>query len=744
MKVICLGNYPPRQCGIATFTENLVKAIFKAADTHSVPFDLEVIAMNNCNKTYDYPSVVIKTIQDRKMDEYFQMADYVNNSGADIFMLQHEYGIYGGESGVLLLGLLRRIRIPIVTTFHTVLQNPSFHQYEILKKIAAYSSRIVVMNGLAINFLEEIYGVPREKVVRIEHGVPDFENHAEPLFPKPVEWNNRKVMMTFGLIGRSKGIEVAIRSLPAIISKHPDLLYVVLGKTHPHILHYAGEEYRDYLQSLIKQNGLENNVIFINQYVSEFELMLYLKAADIYVTPYLNKAQITSGTLSYAVSGGCAVLSTPYWHAEELLADGRGVLFDFGKHLQLAEKVNELLDNPESLQKLQQKAYDYGKTIAWPIIGKEYLDLLDLAIHSFGHSKVLTKKSLEISYPDFDISHLKRLTDQTGLLQHAFTSVPYYKAGYCLDDNARAVIVCLAAWNRFQDPVYLDLLYKYLSYILYLHRKDGSFRNYLTYELQLLDDTSDDAFGRVFFALGYLIRYAPSNSIFHLGIEMFHQSLPQLETLSYARGYANCIIGLYHYVKRFPDQEKFLKLIQVLSDQLCEKFRQHKRENWSWFEDKITYDNGLLPSALYRAYEISGNQYYLEVADESREFLESKCFRHEWLSLIGNRKWLHLDQDYEIFAQQPIDAMAMVHLYESAYEATGNKEFILKLNKSFNWFFGRNDLDVSLFDPQTKGCNDGIEEFNINCNQGAESNIAYLYSWLIADQYGINGQALKS
>ena len=298
MKVICLGNYPPRQCGIATFTENLIQAILKAADIHDVSIDLEVIAMNDCGKNYSYPAIVNQVICSQVMDDYIRMADYINNSGADLCLLQHEYGIYGGESGVLLLALLRRLKIPVVSTLHTVLQKPSFHQKEVMLKIAAYSSGIVVMNNLAINFLTDIYNVPRGKITRIEHGVPDFDFYRSQLATAPTDWIDRKVMLTFGLIGRSKGIETAIRALPAIVSRHPEILYVVLGKTHPHVLHYSGEEYRDFLLSLVKKLNLEANVVFINEYVSELELMSYLKNADIYVTPYLSKAQITSGTLS--------------------------------------------------------------------------------------------------------------------------------------------------------------------------------------------------------------------------------------------------------------------------------------------------------------------------------------------------------------------------------------------------------------------------------------------------------------
>jgi len=351
MKIICIGNYPPRKCGIATFTENLVKSIHTAATDHHMEIIVEVIAMNDLNQIYDYPDIVKLSINDNNPGDYLKAADYINNANADLCLFQHEYGIYGGNSGLLILSLLRRIKIPIVSTLHTVLQNPTFHQLEVLKKIAGYSEKVVIMNAMAIPFLTDVFGIPKSKIVTIEHGVPDFSMVDKKNLQKPSSWNNRKVILTFGLLGRSKGIETVIKALPSVVEKHPDVLYTVLGKTHPHVVKYAGEEYRESLEALTAELGLENNVEFLNQYVTEEELTNHLLASDIYVTPYLNKAQITSGTLCYAVGGGSAVVSTPYWHAEALLSEGRGRLFDFENHQELATILNELLDDPEELCK---------------------------------------------------------------------------------------------------------------------------------------------------------------------------------------------------------------------------------------------------------------------------------------------------------------------------------------------------------------------------------------------------------
>lgn len=732
MKVICIGNYPPRQCGIATFTENLIKSILNAASLQSFELDFEIIAMNDGGQNYEYPSMVQKSIQDKDKGAYIETAEYINQSNADICLLQHEYGIFGGESGLLILALLRKIKIPIISTLHTVLQNPSFHQKEVLKKIAQYSTKIVVMNSLAINFLEEVFEVPREKIVQIQHGVPDFEALESKLIPIPEKWKNRIILLTFGLIGRSKGIETVIRALPEIVNQNSEVLYVVLGKTHPSIVRYAGEEYREFLESLVKHLGLENHVLFMNQYVTELELMSYLKTADIYVTPYLNKAQITSGTLSYAIGGGCAVISTPYWHAEELLADGRGKLFKFENINELSTIIRELLNNKTELKSLQEKAFEYGKTMSWPIIGKQYLSLFVKVAANKNTSN--SHKPNAFQYDDFKISHLQCLTDSIGILQHARTSVPYFKTGYCLDDNTRALILCLMLWDKSKDPKLIKLMHVYLSYIIFMKQKDGSFKNYLTFDRKAIsDDSSDDAFGRAFWAMGTLVRFAPTDALFQIGIDLFNQSITQLDNLSYARGFANGIFGLYHYIKKFPDQEKYQFLIQKLADQLCERFDKHSHSHWNWFEESLTYDNGLLPASLYKAFEITKKDRYFKIAEESRQFLESKCFREEWLSLIGNRKWLRKNDDFELFAQQPVDALAMIILYESAYKVTGKIEFIDRLNKSFNWFLGENDLNISLLDTETGGCNDGIEEFNINRNQGAESTISFLLSQVITE-----------
>lgn len=734
MKVICLGNYPPRQCGIATFTENLIQSILQASEIKNEILDVEIIAMNDTIQEYPYPAFVVKTISEQKKEDYVEAANYINHSSAEICLVQHEYGIYGGESGLLVLALLRRLKVPVITTCHTVLQKPTFHQKEVLQRISAYSEKIVVMNQLAIGFLKNSFQIHPKKIVRIQHGVPDFGTLKPSELSIPKEWKTRKVILTFGLIGRSKGIDMVLKALPKVVKKYPEVLYVVLGKTHPNIIKQAGEEYREYLVDLTHELSIENNVIFINEYVKENELKNYLAAADIYVTPYQNKAQITSGTLSYAVASGCAVISTPYWHAEELLADNRGKLFDFNDTLELSNIILDLIENPEELYRLKSNAFEYGKSMTWPIIGDSYLSLFHQTIKENQPSRKDIFQSIPL--PQFNLSHMYRLTDRIGILQHARTSIPFFKTGYCLDDNSRALVLSLYVWNKTKDKKLLELMDVYLSYISFMQQEDGSFNNFLNFQrTSFVDGISDDALGRTFWALGCLINLAPTDSMYLFGLDMLHRSENQIQNLTYARGYANVILGLEQLIKRFPDQEKYRIMLKDMADKLCYKYTHHKVEDWNWFENTISYDNGLMPASLYVAYQITQNKKYLQIAEESRLFLESKCFREKWLSLIGNVRWLRKGDDFALFGQQPVDAMAMIIMYEKAFQVTYDSEMIDKLLISFYWFLGYNDLNISLIDSESNGCHDGIEEFSINRNQGAESMISYLISYFFAEPY---------
>ena len=729
MKIVCIGNYLPRRCGIATFTHNLVNALQTASKRSKMDISIEVIVMNDDLK-YEYPSEVVLTINEKDIKTYAEAVNYINQMNFDICIIQHEYGIYGGESGVLILQVIKNIRIPVITVLHSVLEKPNFHQREIINQLSEFSEKLIVMNTLAIDYLTSNYDVQSTRISVIRHGIPSFIDYLDKLNNKK-GYKENKTILTFGLLGRNKGIEVVIKALPEVITKHPDVKYVIIGKTHPNVVKYNGEEYREYLEKLVIELNLTQNVKFINEYISEEDLIMQLLNADIYVTPYLNKAQITSGTLSYAVGAGLAVISTPYWHAEEILNDKRGILFDFGNYSQLTRIINHLLDNPEEMNMLRHNAFEYGLSQAWPSIGTEYLNLLSNIIQS---PQKLKTKGLKI--PDFDYSHLNCLTDSTGIIQHAIWSIPLYSSGYCLDDNARALILVTMAYNKFKHNELLILIHRFLSFVIMAQNDDGSFINYFTYSREKVDNIgSEDSSGRALWALGYLINNSPTEPIFHAALAAFNKSLPILTNHVHARGIANCIFGLYYYLKKFPDNDSIKLELNVLTQRICNLFNHNATANWYWFEENLTYDNGIIVASLFKSYEITGNEEVYEIGLKAMKFIESKCFIKGCLHPVGNKRWFKKTGNKVDFGQQPIDVLAIIIAYDSLFKITKDKNAADKLIISFEWFLGNNDLILPLIDYQSKGCCDGLEEYAVNRNQGAESTIAWLISWLIADNY---------
>ena len=736
MKVAYISTYLPRECGIATFNSNVVRAVLTNLKRQGQTGQESGfgVAMNDSDNLdeYEYPEEVKFVVRQQRQKDYILAATFLNTSDADVCLLEHEFGIFGGESGIYLLPLLHRLEKPLVTVLHTILREPSHTQKIIIQEIARRSAKLVVMSRRGIEFLTTIYDIAPEKIQLIEHGVPDLEAPAVNPLQTLLPFRNRRVLFSFGLLSRNKGLETVVRALPAIVARHPEAVYVVLGNTHPGVVRQSGEEYREQLKLLALQLKVDQHLVFINKFVSEAELMNYLTAAAVYITPYTNEAQITSGTLSYAVGAGAAVVSTPYWHAQELLADGRGRLFGFKDSEALAEIINELLSCPEKLADLQQNAYQYGLQLRWPIIGAEYLRTLEEALDQ---AKVVRPALRQIVDPDiipeFSLAHVRRLTDDTGIVQHAKYGIPNLKEGYCLDDNARALIMALMAYQQNKSQEALDLLPIYLSYIHYVQRDDGNFRNFLSFTRQYLDEIgSEDSFGRTVWALGYLIHCAPNNSYREFAGELFARSVPHFRELHHLRGVANTMIGISYYLKAHPDDESMMGELSQLTATLLRAYECHSEAGWHWFEEKLTYDNAILPLALLHAGEISGDEQAKQVALEALRFLDGLSFRSGFLSPVGNQGWYHRGQDIPLFDQQAIETMAMVLLYRQAYQTTQQPEFIEKMFVSYQWFLGENILRVPLYDQETKGCCDGLQQTALNRNQGAESTLAYLIAHL--------------
>ena len=728
MKIAYISTQIPRACGLATFNNNLKNAIEENLNIDKQ--NSYVVAINDSEeiKQYHYPPEVKYLIRQQNQKDYIRAANFINTSTADTCILQHEFGIYGGDSGIYVLPLLNRIEKPLITILHTILKEPSYLQKLIIQEIAKQSAKVIVMAQKAVKFLVEVYEISPDKIELIQHGVPNYPTFLDNPVKKLPLFHKKRVLLTFGLLSRNKGLETVIKALPKIVAKHPDVIYTIIGSTHPHIKKNQGEEYRDYLKLLAKQLGVAKNVSFINSFIPENELVNYLSAAEIYITPYLNEAQITSGTLSYAIGAGAAVISTPYWHAQELLDNNRGILFDFNDYEKLGNIVNELLGDDIKLKKLRDNAFAYGLNLRYPKIGKIYKDVLDKTL--------LEKKEPNTDnffidaeiLPTFTLDYVKRLTDDTGIVQHAKYGIPNLKEGYCMDDNARALIMVLMVHNQFKSKEALDLLPIYLSFIQYMQCEDGNFRNFLSFKREYLDEVgTDDSFGRTMWALGFMVCNSPNNSYKEFAKELFFSSLQHLDKLTHLRGYADAVIGLAHYLKSYPDEGIQLKL-EMLADKLVASY--HKNNGWKWFEEKMTYDNAILPMALLMAFEVTNNYIYKEIGMEALTFLDEHTLDKGYYNPIGNDGWFYLNKERAPYDQQAIETMAAVMMYYQAYNVTQDVNYIKKMFQTYLWFLGENSLRIPLYDHETSGCCDGLTPVGLNRNQGAESTLAYFISHL--------------
>ncbi|GAB3163487.1 glycosyltransferase family 4 protein [Telluribacter humicola] len=690
-----------------------------------------VVAIDDNGLDYNYPPEVKMSIRQEEQADYLEAVNFINLSGADICVLEHEFGIFGGQNGIYILPLLYRLKIPLIVTLHTVLKKPSYNERAVLVEICKIAHSIVVMSQTAVNMLRTEYSISLEKIAMIPHGVPDMQFNQQ-LAKKEFKLLSKKLLLTFGFIGRNKGIEVVLKALPAVVRKHPEVMYIVLGKTHPNVIRHSGEEYRIYLLGLVKKLGIEKHVIFLNEFIDQSELLKYLSASDIYITPYTNEAQITSGTLSYAIGAGSAVVSTPYWHAAELLADGRGRLFDFNDSDALGEIFLDLLDNTEVMGDLRKNAHEYGQEIVWPKIGQKYLQLAEEIVEE--HPEVFVKKESVLDplmLPPFLLDHVQRMTDDTGIIQHAKYGIPNLKEGYCLDDNARALLMVLMAYKRNKHPLALKLSPTYLSYINYMQNPDGTFRNFLSFNRNFLDEVgSEDSFGRAIWSLGYLLGNAPNDAYYQTGREIFFDAASNFVALKSIRSIANTMVGICYYLKSNPSDEGMIEILRQLAGRLMRDYALNRSEGWHWFESLLAYDNAFLPLALLHAAEFLNDEKVNTIAMESMAFLSDVTLSNGYLSIIGNESWFQRDGENSQFAQQPLDALAMVLMFHQAFRLTKDRTFVTRLYTCFMWFLGENDLRISLYDFETKGCCDGLERYGVNRNQGAESTLAYLISQL--------------
>lgn len=737
-KVAFISSFPPRKCGIATFTSDLIKNAGAAAKGQFEPL---VVAMRS-DSTLKYNDPVKFEIRQDVKSDYICAADYINFSHVDVVSVQHEFGLFGGEAGSYLSLLLNRLKAPIITTLHTLLDNPDPACHKSLVEVCNASYRVVTMNERGVDMLRDIYGISGIKVELIAHGIPDLPFVDSNYYKHKFGMENRKTILTFGLLNKNKGIEVMLKAMPRIIEAEPTILYIVLGMTHPSVLKHEGESYRFRLQRMVKELGLQEHVIFHNRFVNDEELHNFLCAADIYVTPYLNPEQLTSGTLSFAVGTGKAVVSTPYWAALELLAEGRGKLVEFGNSEEIAESIIEILKKSSLFYSLRRRAYDYGRVRTWPKIGQVYWKLFSAKrlpvriMDKMPLSAAETISSIEVPEPSLD--HFKKLTDDTGMFQHATLTVPNREYGYTTDDNARAVIAMADYYFQYPQPAALELFDIYLSFILYSQNNDGTVKNFMNFDRSWQkDEPPSDALGRVLWAFGTVMAKPPASSYLSIIKDSFDKSVKHVKK-QYPRGMAYSILGMSDYLKQFPGASDIKRQLEIAADELILQYENNSFPDWQWFEDALTYDNAVLPHALYVASLTFDNKKYLEVANKTCEFLLDATFTGDHFSFVGCKGWYEHGQNKATFDQQPIEAVSTVMMLRAAYDATGNDRFLTLQRKAFDWFLGENDLHIPLYNFRTKGCYDGLTEEGVNLNQGAESMLSFLLSILsVVESYAL-------
>ena len=729
MKIAFLGNYPPKACGIGTFTNSLARAVLSNLKADAIEEYAEIVVMEDPSDDHAYPQEVTRRIRPQVPQDYRDAADYLNAEGFDLLLLQHEYGIFGGDDGTHIMHLLDKLRIPLIVTFHTVLKEPSFSQRDVLSRIAERAQAAVVMTQLARRLLVEVFNVGEEKVRVIEHGVPVIESAPRAVLREQLGWSDRRVLFTFGLLGRGKGIETSIKALPAIVQQYPNTLYVVLGKTHPHVIRNNGEEYREYLQDLAVELGVGDNLQMISKFASEQELFDCLRAADVYVVPYPNEAQITSGTLAYAVGAGAGIVSTPFWHAAELLQEGRGKLFPFHGSQALAKTVTELFDQPNELRAMRERAAAYGENLLWPKIGKQYLQAFGAAKVAFKTYREQTGKGVEL--PPLKLDHLVRMTDDCGLLQHAKYATPNRYEGYCLDDNGRALLVIgmLAETGLADFNLLSRLSDTYISYILHAQHLDGTFRNFMGYDRRFMErNGSEDSYGRALWGVSYCLAHpvrADQRPLLH---EIFIRAIGHLEGMRSPRTIAYGVLSLSYYLDYRPTDEKMLDLLDRMCNRLIDHYNDSREEGWNWFENYLTYSNGILPFALFRALNHLTKETIRKVAVESTNFLAEQTIIDGVLSPVGCKQPFVFRNTRARFDQQPVDVMCKVLLFSEACRHQDLQPHCANVRIAFAWFTGQNELKAPMYNPETGGCFDGLMESGANHNQGAESLIAYLVS----------------
>ena len=728
-RVALIGNSLPRRCGIATFTSDLERAISQSLTKPKST----IVAMTDNGHSYAYPPSVGFQVRDDKLDDYIGAARFLNAGQFDVVTLQHEFGIFGGDAGEFVLTLLARLNMPVVTTLHTVLSEPTKVQRDVMNCLIGASSKLVVMADKGRELLHTVYRAPENKIEVIAHGIPEFP-FVEPDGAKSkLGFAGRPVILTFGLLSPNKGIEVMIDAMPAILEGNPDALYVVLGATHPNLVRTQGEAYRNSLVARVRNLGVEDHVQFLNQFVDQPTLLDFISMCDVYVTPYLNAAQMTSGTLAYSFGLGKAVVSTPYWHARELLGDGRGVLVPFNDVPAIGVAIAGLLSDPAHRSALRERAYASSRSMTWSRTAERYMAVFveTMAASRRRAIAAVDHGACMVAPPEMRTGYFHAMCDDTGLFQHAVYSTPDRHHGYCVDDNARALLLACALNKTGEEPLSENHSSRFAAFIQHAWNPDnGRFRNFMSFDRRWLEDTgSEDSHGRTLWALGECAQSDVSAQRRRWASGLFQDALKMVETFQSPRAWAFTLLGLDAYCRASADDLEPNRIRRLLANKLMTILASVETKEWTWFEEGLSYENARLSQALL----LTGHA--LRLPDHVNAGLRSL----RWLMAVqttssrnfrpvGSASFHNIRELPKPFDQQPLEATAAISACLAGWRISGDASLRTDASRAFAWFFGANDLSLSLVDLATGSCCDGLHPDRLNENRGGESVVSYLLS----------------
>jgi glycosyltransferase involved in cell wall biosynthesis len=725
--VAFVGNSLPRRCGIATFTTDLQQAIAAAAGSS----DTAIVAMTDEGRHYEYPAIVRLQIRENHLEDYQRAAEFLNAGQFDVVSLQHEFGIFGGDAGSHIMALLSNLSAPIATTLHTVLAEPNTAQRRVMREIADASTTLIVMAEKGRELLRSEYGVAADKIELIPHGIPNCAFVGPDAAKLRHGFGDQAVILTFGLISPNKGIEVMIDAMPGILQRRPDAIYVVLGATHPNLVRQEGEAYRERLKTRARELGIEDRVVFLDQFLDQATLVDFISMCDVYATPYLNEAQMTSGTLAYSFGVGKAVVSTPYWHARELLAEGRGVLVPFGDSAAIGSEIAELLTDDLRRHAMRRDAYSYSRTMTWERTAERYLATFAAAA-SGQRAKLPGKKNaadIRALPPPMNLAHFQSMCDDTGLFQHAVHSVPDRSHGYCVDDNARALLLACALNVPDEDRLSEELTAHFAAFIQHSWNPvTQRFRNFMSFDRRWLEDSgSEDSHGRTLWALGECARSDANASRRRWAAALFAEALPAVESFRSPRAWAFTLLGLDAFRACLPQDARARRIQYMLADRLSSILAAVETADWVWFEEELGYDNARLPQALIVTGVSAGIAAYTTAGLRSLRWLMTlQTNEMGFFRPIGSQSFGDKRSPPRAFDQQPLEATATISACLAAWRSDGDLRWKADAEQAFEWFLGSNDLSIALVDLESGSCCDGLHPNRANENRGGESVVSYL------------------